>query len=206
MANAESWDFPVLLEVVRGATARRTVDGDARMLDDFVAGAKALVARGAVGVITSCGFLAVEQERLAARISVPVATSALLQIPMVSLCLPRGRGVGVITYDAASLTPAHFLAVGADPATPVAGLPRGGAFHAMIEGCAPYDEMAFTHEILTAADTLRAMHPQLGALVLECTNLPPFAARLRAHAGLAVYDIITLGSWFRAGLVERAFA
>lgn len=193
-----------MLHIVRGASARRVVDGDDTLLDAFVAGGETLAAQGVAGLITSCGFLAVEQSRLAARASVPVATSALLQIPLIARCLPMGRRVGVITYDAAALTPAHFTAVGADPATPVAGLPRGGAFHAMIERDALYDHGVLAQEVLTTVHSLLADHSQIGAIVLECTNLPPFSAAIAQATGLAVYDVITMGHWFHSGLVSRA--
>ncbi len=205
VAHPASWPFPVVLHTVRGATARRIVDGDDTALDAFVAGAHALAIAGAVGVITSCGFLAVQQQALAARSPVPVATSALLLIPMLARCLPGGQRVGVITYDAASLTAAHFHAVGADPATPVAGLPPDGAFHRMIEQDGPYDTAALEAEVLATAADLLQRHHGIGALVLECTNLPPFAASLRRRTGLAVHDVITLGTWFHAGLTERRF-
>jgi hypothetical protein len=205
VANPATWPFPVLLHTVRGATARRVVEGHDLALEAFVTGAQSLAAQGAVGVITSCGFLAIRQHALAALMSVPIATSALLQIPLIERCLHGGRRVGVITYDAASLTAAHFLAVGADPATPVAGLPRDGAFHGVIERGAPYEPTRLRAEVLDVAGALLAAHLDIGAIVLECTNLPPFAAALRQATGLPVYDVITLGAWFHAGLTERHF-
>jgi len=206
VANPASWAFPVLLQTVGGATARLTVDGDDKLLDAFVAGAESLAAQGAVGVITSCGFLARWQERLAALVTLPIATSALLQIPLLQRCLPAGRRVGVITYDAAALTAAHFMAVGADPGTPVAGLPPDGALHGVIERGQAYDAAVLEQEVLEVVRGLLSEHPDIGALVLECTNLPPFAAAIRSETGLPVYDVITLGHWFHGGISERRFA
>ncbi len=45
------------------------------------------------------------QRELAAAVAVPVATSALMQIPWVQATLPPGQRVGVITVSAPSLTP-----------------------------------------------------------------------------------------------------
>jgi hypothetical protein len=197
VGNPASWRFPVLFGRVSGATARRVVGGHA-VLDDFVAEARRLADRGAIGLLTSCGFLAALQPELAARCPVPVASSALLQIPLLQRCL--SGPVGVITYDAAALTARHFTACGADPATPVAGLPPGGAWHAMIEGGAAYDAEALRHEAVEAARALHKANPALSAIVLECTNLPPYAAAIRQATGLPVHDVITLGHWFHAGL------
>jgi hypothetical protein len=202
VGNPASWAMPVLFATIPGATARLVVDGGAtEMVDAFVAGARHLASRGAVGLITSCGFLAAMQPALARCCPLPVATSALLQIPMLQACM-QGK-VGVITYDAQALTAAHFRAVGADPATPVVGLPPDGAFHAMIERRGDYDPQALQAEVIAAAHRLLAGHPGITALVLECTNLPPFSPALRAATGLAVYDVLSLGHWFYAGLTGQ---
>ncbi|WP_094461893.1 aspartate/glutamate racemase family protein [Pannonibacter phragmitetus] len=196
VGNAASWPFPVLYQTVSGATARKVVGGDdADLLDAFVAAGEALQGQGAVALITSCGFLAARQPVLAARLSLPVATSSLSQIPVIASLLPKGRTVGVITYDGASLGPAHFAGVGADPATPVAGLPQAGAFRGLIEGGAAYDAPALQAELEAVAERLIAEHPSTGALLLECTNLPPFSSALRQRFGLPVFDILTLGRW-----------
>ena len=132
----------------------------------------------------------------------PVATSSLLQIPLLQSCL-RGR-VGVITYDAAALTEAHFRAVGADPTTPVAGLPPDGAFHAMIERAGPYDAAVLAEEAVGLALGLQSRHTDLAAIVLECTNLPPFSKAIHVATGLPVFDVLSLGHWFHAGLIARS--
>ena len=39
---------------------------------------------------------------------------------------------------------------------------------------------------------LVARHPDIAAIVLECTNMPPYADAVRAATGLPVHDITTL--------------
>jgi hypothetical protein len=60
-------------------------------------------------------------------------------------------------------------------------------------------------DILEAGRRLVSRHPEVGAIVLECTNMPPYAAALRAALGLPVHDIYTLVSWFHGGLRPRIF-
>ncbi len=200
VGNASSWPFPVLFETVKGATARVVVDGrDDDLLDAFVAAGQTLQRRGACALTTSCGFMVLRQSRLAARLPLPLATSSLLQIPQAARLLPAGRSVGVVTYDHASLTHAHFAEAGITTQPPVAGLPRDGAFHGLIEGGRAYNRLALEKELLEAVEGLIEREPSTGAIVLECTNLPPFSAAIRERFALPVFDILTLGRWLYAG-------
>jgi hypothetical protein len=114
--------------------------------------------------------------------------------------LPAGRTVGVVTYDAAALSDAHFAAAGVTERPPVAGLPRDGAFHGMIERGGAYDAAALEAELLAVVDGLIRGAPEIGAIVLECTNLPPFTGSVVARFGLPVFDILTLGKWLFASV------
>jgi Asp/Glu/hydantoin racemase len=61
-------------------------------------------------------------------------------------------------------------------------------------------------DVVDAGRDLVARNPDIGAIVLECTNMPPYAAALQAAVGLPVYDIYSMISWFHAGLRPRVFA
>jgi len=116
MGNALTWPFPVLYKVVPGASSRRVVVDKAEGLRDaFLDAAAELVHLGADGITTTCGFLSLYQREIAAHVGVPVATSSLMQIPMIERVLPQARRVGVLTVSAASLLPEHLIAAGADP-------------------------------------------------------------------------------------------
>src|SRR6202789_1019732 len=92
MGNALTWPFPVLYCVVRGATPERVVLRAAEgLLPEFLAAAAALVDLGAEAITTNCGFLSLFQQELAAHVQVPVATSALIQVPWVQATLPHGQ-------------------------------------------------------------------------------------------------------------------
>src|SRR5665213_78652 len=92
MGNATTWPFPVLYRVVKGASPERVVlQGAAGLLPDFLAAAAELVDQGAEAITTNCGFLSLFQAELAAHVRVPVATSALMQVPLLqATCRPRG--------------------------------------------------------------------------------------------------------------------
>ena len=208
MGHAGTWPFPVLYYVVRGATPAQVVlDRAAGLLPAFLDAAASLVALGAEAITTNCGFLALFQAELAAHVAVPVATSSLMQIPWVQATLPPGRRVGVVTICAPSLTPAHLQAAGAPPDTPIAGTETGQEFHRVLIRAESTDlnlDLA-RQDVLDAGRTLLRRHPEVGAIVLECTNMPPYAASLRSALGLPVYDIYSMVNWFHAGLRPRTW-
>jgi len=182
--------------VVAGASPRRVVrEADPALLQPFVDAGLALVADGASALTTSCGFLARWQSELQAALPVPVWTSALLWLPE----LQRAHGierVGVVTADARSFDAALLRGAGAAPGTPVEGLPEGCAFQrCLLENGAHFDAADARDSTLAAAIRLRERHPAVRVLVLECTNLPPYADALRAATGCTVHDLTT---WLRA--------
>ena len=208
MGNGATWPFPVLFRVVRGASPERVVlRGAEGLLQDFVAAATDLVDLGAEAITTNCGFLSLFQRELAAQVKVPVATSALLQVPWVQATLPPGKRVGVVTVSGASLTPRHLEAAGVPLDTPFIGTEKGREFfRVLILG--EKDDMDVAkaeQDIIDAGRSLVAAHPEVGAVVLECTNMPPYAAALRAALGMPVYDIYSMITWLHTGLRPRHF-
>jgi len=207
VGNALTWPFPVHYRLVEGATPVRVVDRQAEgLLDAFLAAARDLIALGVDGITTTCGFLSLLHEPLRAALPVPVCTSSLLQIPLVQSLLPPGRKVGVLTFSAEALTRRHFEAVGVAPDLPVQGLPPGGVWQRSFpagDHTVPYE--AYEAEVLEAARSLVRRHPEVGAIVAECTNMPPFTAAIAAAAGVPVFDMIHLVTWFQSGLKPAHF-
>ena len=191
VGHPASFGFAVRHRVVEGAAPARVVRGpagDAELLARFITAGRALVEEGAVALGTSCGFLARWQRELQAALPVPVWTSALLELPRLA-----PLRCGVITIEAASLTGAHFEAIGADPATPVEGITPGSALHrTLLQDLPELDETDARVQVLAAGARLLRREPGLQALVLECTNLPPYAGALRAATGLPVHDVVTM--------------
>jgi len=191
VGHPQTFGFEVRRKVVQGATPERVVRGrDVAALQPFIGAAHALVAEGCGAIATSCGFLAQWQRELQAALPVPVWSSALLQLAEQQ---GLGRRCGVITIEAASLGAAHFEGVGADPATPVEGITPGSPLHrTLLQDLPMLDATDAQQQVLAAAQRLRARHADIELLVLECTNLPPYAAALRRATGLPVLDVVSL--------------
>ncbi len=181
--------------------------GAAGLLGDFLEAAAELVTDGAEAITTNCGFLSLFQAEIAAHAGVPVATSSLLQVPWVQTMLPPGKRVGVITVSAGSLTPRHLAAAGVPADTPIIGTEDGREFYrVLILGEKQDMDVGLARQdILDAGQRLMRRHPDVGAVVLECTNMPPYAKVLQAALGVPVFDIYSLVTWLRAGIRPRGF-
>ncbi len=202
MGNAQTWPFPVHYRIVRDASPDRVVRQRAEgMLDAFIEAAQELVRDGVDGITTNCGFLSLFQKELSEAVPVPVATSSLMQVEMVNRVLPAGKRVGILTISASTLTPDHLSAANVPVETPIGSTEGGREFTRAILG----NELTLNvdearQDNIEAALALQADNPDLGAIVLECTNMCPYAADIQQATGLPVYSIVTFISWFQAGL------
>lgn len=192
-----SWRVPVLARVVPGALPREVV-ASAQALraggwgSRFVDAARALAAEGAGAIVTSCGFLVLLQRELQDAVDVPVISSALCWLPAL---LGDAAPVAVLTADAASLGTEHLRAAGVpasrDADVLIEGMPRGGEFERTVLGNQPtLDAARVRDEAVAAALVLRRRCAQARHLVLECTNLPPYAAAIAAATGFRVHSLL----------------
>ena len=204
MGNGDTWPFPVLYEIVQGATPERVVRRRAEGLDGaFLEGARRLVDRGAAAVTTVCGFLSLFQPELAAHAGVPVASSTLMQVPALDRMLPPGKRTGVITVSRESLWDDHFTAVGAPADTPVEGTEGGRELTRVLIGNEPWLDMAAAEtDVTAAARRLTTRCPEVGAIVLECANMAPYAAAVRRETNLPVHDIYSFITWAHSGFAD----
>lgn len=179
VGHPASWRMPVRYRTVAGASPQRVVrDADPALLAPFVDAARALQAEGASAITTGCGFLVRFQGALQAAIDVPVWTSSLLALPS----LPRP---GVITVDAASLA-------GLAGDTPVEGLAPGCSLQrTLLDDLPALDAEAAEADSVAAAQRLVQRHPDVESLVLECTNLPPYAAAVQRATGRPVHHLMS---------------
>jgi Asp/Glu/hydantoin racemase len=196
MGNAATFPFPVRYHRVPGAdpdlVVRRGAEG---LLPAFVDGARQLAREGVGAVTTNCGFLVKYQDALAAAVAVPVFTSSLLLVPLVHRLLAPGRRVGIMTVNAPALRAEHLRGAGIGDEVPlaVAGLEGEKEFtRVLLDNELELDVDAARAEHIRVARRLVDEHPDVGAIVLECTNMPPYAADIQQETGRPVFDIVSL--------------
>ncbi|MCK1732218.1 aspartate/glutamate racemase family protein [Bradyrhizobium sp. 142] len=218
IGNATSFSFPVMHYVVKGFSGSRTVrdlaalDPDSREfrkeIEPWLAGARYLEDQGCQAITTSCGFAALFQRHLLDVVNVPVFASSLMLVPFIAATLKKDRRVGVITAEALSLSLRHLRAAAIDPAR----------IHVVgMEGCTEFvatawgdretlDFAAAESEAVAAAKRLVDEAPDIGAVLLECSLLPPYAAGIQAEIHLPVFDFTHLVSLVHYACARAPFS
>lgn len=207
MGNATTWPFPVHYKIVRGASPSKVVLEDAEgLLDPFIDAGKELVSDGVDGITTNCGFLSLFQNELSEALPVPVVTSSLMQVEMVNKILPVGQRAGILTISGSTLSQKHLTAANVPLSTPICTTEGGKEFSRAILGNEPELNVGLARDDnVVAAIKLKEDHSDLGAIVLECTNMCPYASDIQTATGLPVFSIYDLIIWFQGGLRPKRF-
>ncbi len=197
IGNPESFDFPILKKTVVGANTKRVVtEADPTLLEPFLQTARELENCGVSAITTSCGFLAMFQKELARAVKIPVFASSLLQVATVSAMLPEGKKVGIMTADSTKLSEKHFNGVSISHIEKVVYGMENTYFHEIFVGDKPnLDREKAELDMVNVAKKMVETHPEVGAIVFECTNMPPYAEAVKTATGLPVYDIRTLANF-----------
>ena len=206
MGNAWTFDVPVRFQVVRGVQGEAFRRGDRELAGPIVQAARELEAAGVRAIAGCSGFFAAYQRDLAEAVRVPAFSSSLLLLPLIFEMLGRRRPIGVITSDAAALGKQHFEAVGAAH-VPVAieGLERFGEIRAILEDEPVLDPERLGEQVVAALRRLTTREPDLGAVLLECHNLPPYGPLLRRETELPVFDVYSLVALIQNAIVKKEF-
>jgi aspartate/glutamate racemase len=203
------FDFPVLYKTVQGATIERLIgQRDIALLQPFIDAAQELEREGVKAITASCGFLALFQREIADAVDIPVFISSLIQIPMVYQSLGRHRKVGVVVANSDALSADHLAAVGADNIpVAIAGMQHQPQFvDVILKGNNnDFDLEIFKDELFSVIEAMIEENPNIGSIVLECTDLSHFAPQVQQRFNLPVYDLTSLTRMV-AATVERKIA
>jgi Asp/Glu/hydantoin racemase len=186
LRNDKTFNFRLKRETVRGATPDRfaaDILGKKELTPHFIEAAKKLEARGVDAIVGDCGFIAMYQKDIAREVSVPVATSSLILVPLVFRMLAENQKVGILTQNDKHLVERHFNAAGwSSKDIPVVLKEFGEAKWNLVP----------TSEMVRLAKELVEENSDVGAIVLECSVIPPHARAIQKATGLPVFDITTL--------------
>jgi hypothetical protein len=210
VGNASTYRYPVLYRMVMDVTIERLIeDGDLSLTGRVIEAAKALEDAGVRAITSDCGYMLHFQEQVAAAVSVPVMLSSLLQLPFIDALLGPSQAIGVVCANRRRLTPDLLAKAHPHPRRPVhiAGLEDKPNFRApVLDETDTLDSDKIEAEVVETALKLTEEHPEIGAMLLECSNLPPYAAAVARATGRPVFDFVTMIDHVRAASRRQPFA
>jgi Asp/Glu/hydantoin racemase len=214
IGNLTTYDYPVTFRVVREVSVPTLMSDEVlNYAEPFIQAACDLEEMGCTAITGGCGFLALLQPLLAEAVSVPVFSSALIQVPLVRAMLRRDQAVGIVTANARNLSEAHFNAVGwstRDVPVEIVGIDD-------VPGCEFNRETLRQVEedptmlgrleasMISLVRLLLERRPETGAIVFECTNMPPFAAAVQHTFNLPIFDSVTLANMVHEAVTRRPY-
>lgn len=208
VGNATSYRYPVLFKPVKGLTLDRVLAGDPACAPSIVEAARELEEFGVRGISSDCGFLVQYQDAVRKAVKVPVLMSSLLQIPFLAQMFEHGRPIGCITATRQKLGH-HVLelaGVRSEINVVIRGMEDLPHFkEAVLNERGDLDSDLLEAETVTCARELQERHPDMGAILLECSMLPPYAKAVQDETGLPVFDFLTMIDYCHAATHRKAF-
>lgn len=208
VVNASTYDFPVRFKAVPNLDIPRLVSDkpDPTIFDDIMIAVKELEKEGIRAIAAACGFFANFNKQVADASEVPVALSSLVQVPWIKSTLKSNQKIGILTADASSLTDDLLRNVDADPEIVVIkDLHKAKHFSAIFEYRGSWDNTEVRKEVVNAAIELVEENEDIGAILLECSDMPPYASDIQRAVKLPVFDFITLIKWLHSATAQKPY-
>lgn len=205
VANATTYDFPVLYKKVNFDIELLFV-GAKEIEAEIVAAAKELEAEGVRAIIGACGYFAHFQSQVAEAVNVPVFLSSLCQIPLIKLGLKPSRKIAVFAASGENLNDTLLQKVGVDiNDCVIQNVGNLESFAPIRWGQIQLDNDRLTKDLVEVAQKLINERPDIGAILLECSDLPPYASDIQRATGLPIFDFITLINWVEQAVVQKRY-
>lgn len=207
LQHAASFPFPILYHLVCDIPVRALMRGDPDAAQPIVAGARALEAQGVRAIVGACGSFANYQTTVAAAVRVPVYLSILLEVPLLLRVLPPERALGILFASTATFTERVRQECGIDTVERIVALGADAvpAFQPILSQTGELDEPALERGLVALAERALAEHPRIGAWLLQCSDLPPYAPAITRATELPVFDMVGLIHRIHAALAPRPY-
>ena len=217
--NASAFPYPIQYEVVRNVDMPLLIYAEDKSpcLEPLITAARNLEAMGCRAITAECGYFAYFQQEIARCVEIPVFLSSLMQVPLAQQVIGPDKVVGIISHaELSTLTQRHLTAVGITPGSnyvTYACREEAGACeefeHLWTPGlktdppAARYQKTEA--EFITAAKGFFARHPHMGAMLLECTGMQPFARALQREIEIPLFTWGTLLDYAYSVVVHRDY-
>lgn len=205
VVNATTFDFPVLYKKVE-FDIELLFEGASELEGIVIEAARELEAEGVRAIVGACGYFAHFQEQVSRAVNVPVFLSSLCQLPIIKLGLKEDQKVAVFAASAGNLDEKILSGVGASlHDVVIQDVGSMESFAAIRFGKTELDNAQLTKDLAACAKELIEGRNDIGAILLECSDLPPYAYAIQGSTGLPVFDFITLINWVYSSVVQKPY-
>jgi len=215
--NASAFPYPIQYEIAEGVDNDTLVwkEDKSPCLEPIKRAAKRLEQIGCRAIAAECGYFAYFQKDIAGYVDIPVFMSSLLQVPFIQQLIGPQKSVGIVCAQKRFLTDTHLQNVSIDPDSNI-----------IIAGALDeYDCPEFTNlwdpekrpecpesyydkaeeDMIRVCSEFCGAHSDIGALMLECTGMQPFARAVQRVVDLPVFSWGTLLDYAYSVVVHRDY-
>jgi len=197
-ANSKTFKYPIITEKVIGISAIDLLNesksnwNTKRVLE----GAKKLEKRGVSLIVGDCGLFSSYQEKVSSSLEVPFIGSSLVFVPFLEKVF--SKKIGLLVGDSRLETGDFFVKTGINlERVRICGMERAPEFRSVIlEGTKQIEIDRMRREVVDLVNEFSKKNKDMSCLVLECTNLIPFAFDIQIEASLPVFDVVVLTEMF----------
>lgn len=209
--NGFSYNFPVQIQFVKGLKSADLFAGKEEVYDGILDACRELQKYGVRAITGACGFFGNYQARLAAELDIPVALSSLVSLPWIAAMLKPEEKIAVLTANGGSCTEKLLKSCFVPDWVIDKLIIRGMEYHpqfgkTIIENKGGFDNTKVKQEFADISASLVHEFPEIGAFLLECTEMPPYAHIVQAVTQRPVYDFISMLNWVASGLCRKPFS
>ncbi|MCK4354428.1 MAG: hypothetical protein KAW83_04165 [Dehalococcoidia bacterium] len=215
-AYASTYDFPIRIKFVEKylINSEKGFDLPNFNLSEFIKCAKELEEEGVKAITLDCGLAGGMQEELANAVDIPVFSSNLLMVPLALRMLKKDKKVGILTDTSEYLLRDNCKVLrgcGIDIPSPrivikgmmqseyrdvwvtqYLGMKREDLEKWKLKPLGKFNLQKVEEAIVSVARKMVSENPDIGAIVLECTDMPLWAKAIRKSTGLLVFDSVSL--------------
>lgn len=209
VVNASTYPFPVRMLPVKNINCDELFACDDKVGGLIKEACEQLVKEGVRAISGACGFFGNYQKEMSELFDVPVALSSLVQVPWIFTMLKPSQKLAILTADEKSITKRLLDNCGISDEMlkriVIKDLASSENFSCVIKNWGEWDNDLARKDVVGKAIEATTENNDIGAILLECSDMPPYAASIQAEVGLPVFDFITLIKWMHSAVSQKPY-
>jgi Asp/Glu/hydantoin racemase len=206
--NASTFDFPVIYGCAKGVSPQSIMAGQADALESIIDAAVQLEQRGARAIVGACGSFANFQPELRSAVRIPIFASVLTLVPFALGALNPNQRLGLVFASKTSFTDRvkAALGIGDEDRLSITDCTSLPSFQAILHNQDRLDSDSLERELVDHISEFISADPSIGAILLQCSELPPYARAIQRAVALPVFDVTSLGRWVHQTVSQQAYS